>query len=82
MSENNVCNVFYIVLLFMSLIRCCITLCYHFMSVIIMFVGGIYYKLFSLFSFLFPNMYVSSCIECLYAYKLEIKFDVSVSVSV
>ena len=30
---------------------------------------------FILFSFFFPNMYVSACILCLYVYKLEIKFD-------
>ena len=29
----------------------------------------------NLFSFLFPNMYISSCITCLYVYKLEIKCD-------
>ena len=53
MLENNVCNVSYIVLSLMSIIiRCCLLLCYLFMFVIIMFIGGIYYKLFNLFSFL------------------------------
>ena len=37
-----------------------------------MFIGGIYYKLFNLFSFLFSTVYISSCITCLYAYMLEI----------
>ena len=52
------------------IIRCCLFQCYLFMSVIIMFMGGIYYKLFNFFSILFPNMYISSCIRCLYVYKL------------
>ena len=58
------------------IIRCCLIMCYFFMFVIIMFKGGIYYKLTYFFSFLFPNMYISSCIACLYVFKLEMKFDV------
>ena len=74
MLENNICNVSYIVLSCISIIiRCCLILCHLFMSVIIMFIGGIYYKLFDLFTFRFPNIYVSSCITCLYVYKLENK---------
>ena len=74
MFENNVCNVSYIVLSLMSMIiRCYLILCYLFLFVIIMFMGGIYYKLFNSFSFLFPN--VSSSMVCFYVYKLEIKFD-------
>ena len=50
--------------------------CVIFMFVVIMFMGGIHYKLFNVFSILFPNMYISSCIACLYVYKFEkIKFD-------
>ena len=76
MLENNVCNVSYFVLCFVSIkISCCLILCYLFMSVIIMLMGEIHYKLFNFFSFLSPNMYISSCITCLYVYKLEIKFD-------
>ena len=72
--ENKVCNVSYIVLSFMYIIfRCCLILCYVFMFVVIMFMGGIHYKLFNFFSILFPNMYISSCITCLYVYKLENK---------
>ena len=41
-----------------------------FMFVVIMFMGGIHYKLFNFFSILFSNMYISSCITCLYLYKL------------
>ena len=37
--------------------------------------GGIHYKLFTFFSNLFPNMYISSCITCMHVYKFEIKFD-------
>ena len=74
MFENKVCNVSYIVLSFMSIIiRCCLILCYLFIFVIIMFMGGTYYRLFNFFSFVFPNMYISSCITCLYVYKLENK---------
>ena len=66
----NVCNVSYVVLSFMSIIiRCCVILCYLFMSVIIMFIGGIYYKLSNFFSFLLSN--ILSCITCLYVHKLE-----------
>ena len=76
MLENNICNVSYIELSLMSIIiRCCLILCYLFIFVIIMLVGGIYHKLLNLISFLFPNIYISSCITCLYVYKLEIKFD-------
>ena len=72
MFENKVCDVSYIVLSFMFIIiGCCIILCYIFMFVIVMFMGGIYYKLFSLFSMLLPNMYISLCMTCLYVYKLE-----------
>ena len=35
--------------------------------------GGIHYKLFNFFSILSSNMYISSCITCLYVYKLENK---------
>ena len=74
MLENNVSNVSYIVLSFMSIIiRCCLTLCHLIMFVIITFIGGIYYKLFNFFSFLFQICI--SCITCLYVYKLEIKLD-------
>ena len=60
MLENNVYNVSYIALSFISMInRCCLILCYFFM-----FVGGIYYRLFNFFSFLFSNMYISSRITC------------------
>ena len=53
--ENKVCNVYYIVLSFMYILfRCCLILCYIFMFVVIMFMGGIHYKLFDLFSILFP----------------------------
>ena len=45
------------------------------MFVLIMFMGGIYYELYNFFSFLFPNIYISSCIACLYVFMLEIKFD-------
>ena len=76
MLENNVCNVSYIVLSLMSMIiRCCLILCYLFLFVVIMFMGGIYYKLFNFVSFLFPN--ISSSIACLYVYKLELKFDLN-----
>ena len=45
MLENKACNVSYIVLSFMFIIiRCCLILCYIFMFVIIMFMGGIYYR--------------------------------------
>ena len=72
MLENNVCNVSYVVLSFMSaIIRCCLILCYLFMFMIIMFIEGIHYKLFNFISFLFPNMYISSCMTCLYVDKLE-----------
>ena len=75
MLKNNVCNVTYISLSFMSIIiRCCLILCHLYMSGIIMFMGEIYHKLFEFFSFPFLNMYIS-CIACLYVYKLEIKFD-------
>ena len=74
--ENNVSNMSYIVPSFMSIIiRCCLILCYLFMSVITMYMGGINYKLLNFFSFLFPNMYISSCITCLYVHKFEIKLD-------
>ena len=73
MLENNDCNVSYIVLSFiLIIIRCCLILCYLFMSAIIMFMGGIYYKLLNLFSLLFQNMYISSCIACLYAYSWKL----------
>ena len=67
MFENNICNVSYIVLSFMSIIiRCCLIQCYLFMCAIIMLMEGIYYKLINFFSFLFPI-----CITCLYVHKLE-----------
>ena len=67
-------NVSYIVLFFMYIIFRCLILCYSFlMFVVIMFMGGIHYKLFNFFSILFSNMYISSCIICLYLYKLENK---------
>ena len=54
MLENNVCNVSYIVLSFMSIIiRCCLVLCYLFTSVVIMFIGRINDRLFNFFSFLY-----------------------------
>ena len=72
MLVNDACNMSYIVLSFMSIItRCCLILFYLFMFVIIMFMGGMYYELFNFFSFLFLNMYISSCITCLYVYKLK-----------
>ena len=78
MLENKVCNVSYIVLSFMFIIiRCCLILCYILMFVIIMFMGGVYYKLFNFFSYHFPNMYISSCVTCLYVYKFETKFDLT-----
>ena len=71
MLENKVCNVSYIVLSFMFIIIIChLILCYIFIFVIIMFMGGIYYKLFNFFSILFPNMYISSCLY-IYIYKFE-----------
>ena len=82
MLENKVCNVSYIVLSFMFIIiRCCLILCYIFMFVIIMFMGGIYYKLFNFFSFFFPNMYITSCITCLYVYKFDKKLDLIILLS-
>ena len=50
-------------------------LLYYTSILCIMLMGEIYYKLLNFISFLFPNMYISSCITCLYVYKLEIKFD-------
>ena len=56
MLENNICNASYIALSFMSIIiRCCLILCYLFISVIIMFMGEIYYKLHNFFSLPFSK---------------------------
>ena len=70
MLEKNACNVSYVMLSFMSIIiRWCLILCYLLMFVIITFMGGICYKLINPYF----NMYISLCMICLYAYKLENK---------
>ena len=51
----------------------CLILCYLSCIIFFMFMGGIHYKLFNFFSIIFSNMYISSCITCLYLYKLENK---------
>ena len=72
--KNKVCNVPYIVLSFMYIIFiCCLIMCYIIIFAVIMLMGGFHYKLFNFFSILFPNMYISSCITCLYVHKLENK---------
>ena len=77
MLKNNICNVFYIVLYFMSItMRCCPIQCYLFISVIIMSMREIYYKILNFFSFLYPNMYISSCIMCLHVYNLEVYYQI------
>ena len=60
---NNVSDVLY-TMLHLNEMSCwkiafvmCLIMCYLFMFVIITFMGGIYYKLFNFFSYLFQNMY-------------------------
>ena len=79
MLENNVCNVCYIVLSFMSIIiRCYPILRYLFMSAIIMFVGGIYYKLLSFFLAISKYVYliVYNMFACIY-----VGFDLKLLIS-
>ena len=63
----------------------------YFNTCIFMYMGGIYYTSFNYFSFLFPNMYISSCITCLYVVQVckfyvciswKIKFDLIVHINI
>ena len=71
---KNVSDVLYtICYVLMCPILCYLSCIIFFMFVVVMFMGGIHYKLFNFFFILFSNMYISSCITCLYLYKLENK---------
>ena len=65
--------VLYCVIFHVHKIRCGHILCYLFVFEIIMFMGGIYYNLCNFFSIIILNMYISSCMTCLYVYKLKNK---------
>ena len=72
-GSNVACDASYAVLSFMFIIiRCCFILYYLFMFVVIMFIGGIYYELLNFFSILFPNMYISSCMNISWKIKLDL----------
>ena len=69
MLENNICIIVYCIIFMSLIIRCRLILCLFFTFVIITFMEGIYYNLFNFFSFLFPNMYFSSCIIIMVIFK-------------